>query len=85
MDKAPKDAKYIYIGPADEKTRDFCLSAIQLGPVTLEQINSAGSEYVNSLTKGGGPNCRHGWELASTDVRDQYYRKEEAEEIINAG
>ena len=82
MDEAPVDEKYIYIGPADEKTRDFCLSAIQAGPMTLEQINSIG--WSSSLTEGGGTNCRHSWEMLSNDVRNQFYRQEEAEKIIDA-
>ena len=83
MEEAPVEAKYIYIGPADEKTRDFCLSAIQLGAVTLKEIESMGGEYTASLTEGGGINCRHSWELASSDVRSQFFRKEEAEELID--
>ena len=43
-----------------------------------------GGEWFNSLTEGGGINCRHGWELESRDTRSQFYRKEEAEEILNA-
>ena len=83
MEEAPVEAKYIYIGPADEKTRDFCLSAIQLGAVTLKEIESMGGEFTASLTEGGGINCRHSWELASSDVRSQFFRKEEAEELID--
>lgn len=83
MDESPKNAKYVYIGPADEKTRPFCLSAIQAGAITMAQINSMGGEWVASLTEGGGINCRHSWELASSDVRSQFHRGKEAEEIIN--
>ena len=43
-----------------------------------------GDEYAESLTSGGGVNCRHSWEARSENVRDQFYRKEEAEEILNA-
>ena len=81
MEEAPDDTKYIYIGPADEKTRDFCLSAIQAGEMTLSQIKSMG--WSASLTEGGGINCRHSWEMVSSDVRSQFYRQEEAEEILN--
>ena len=82
MEEAPDNTKYIYIGPADEKTRDFCLSAIQVGAVTMKQIESMG--WRSSLTDGGGVNCRHGWEMESRDTRSQFYRKEEAEDILNA-
>tara|TARA_Y100000296_G_scaffold74734_1_gene93635 strand:- start:1040 stop:1768 length:729 start_codon:yes stop_codon:yes gene_type:complete len=82
MEEAPNNAKYIYIGPADEKTRDFCLTAIQAGAITMAQIESMG--WRSSLTDGGGINCRHGWELASSDVRSQFHRGKEAEVLINA-
>ena len=82
MDEAPDNTKYIYIGPADEKTRSFCLSAIQAGAITMAEIKSMG--WSASLTEGGGLNCRHGWEPMSRDVRGQFYQKEEAEEILNA-
>ena len=84
MDEAPDNAKYIYIGPADEKTRPFCLSAIQAGARTMAEIKSMGGEWFDSLTGGGGINCRHGWEMASRDTRSQFYRKDEAEDILNA-
>ena len=81
MDEASANEKYIYIGPADEKTRDFCLSAIQGGAMTLKEIQGMG--WSASLTEGGGINCRHSWEMVSNDVRSQFYRKEEAEDILN--
>ena len=84
MDESPDNTKYIYIGPADEKTRPFCLSAIQAGAITMAEIKSMGGEWFDSLTGGGGINWRHGWEMASRDTRSQFYRKEEAEDILNA-
>ena len=84
MEEAPENTKYIYIGPADEKTRAFCLSAIQAGAITLNQIRSMGYEWEASLSEGGGINCRHGWEIVTEDVRSQFYRQEEAEEILDA-
>ena len=84
MDESPKSAKYVYIGPADEKTRSFCLSAIQAGAITMDEIKSIGGEWTASLTEGGGINCRQSWELASSDVRSQFHREKEANEIINA-
>jgi len=84
MDEAPDNAKYVYIGPADEKTRPFCLSAIQAGAITLSEIKSMGKKWSASLTEGGGINCRHGWELASSDIRSQFHRGEEAEVLIDA-
>ena len=84
MDEAPDNTKYIYVGPVDEKTRPFCLTAIQAGAITMAEINSMGGEWAASLTDGGGINCRHGWEPESGDVRGQFYQKEEAEDILNA-
>jgi len=84
MDEAPVNTKYVYIGPADEKTRPFCLSAIQAGAITMAEINSMGGEWSDSLTGGGGVNCRHSWEMASSDIRSQFHRGKEAEDIISA-
>ena len=78
MDEAPDNTKYIYIGPADEKTRSFCLSAINAGAITMAQIKSKG--WSGSLTGGGGINCRHGWEPMSRDVRGQFYQDKEAQD-----
>ena len=83
MEEAEDNTRYVYIGPADEKTRSFCLSAIQAGPVTLKEIESMGGEWKASLTEGGGLNCRHNWEIASTDTRSQFHRPEEAEKLID--
>ena len=82
MEEAPENTKYIYIGPADEKTRPLCLTLIQAGAITLKEIKSMG--WTSTLIGGGGTNCRHSWEKRSNDVRSQFYRKEEAEKILNA-
>ena len=81
METAPKNTKYIYIGPADAKTREFCLNAISIDSLTKNEIISMG--WGSSLTNGGGINCRHSWEPISEDVRSQFYRKEEADKILN--
>ena len=79
MDGAPKNLKYVYIGPIDEKTRDFCVEASALGPITLDEIESFDRENgANSLSEGGGINCRHNWELAAKNTRDQFHRGDEA-------
>jgi hypothetical protein len=82
MDEAPPELKYVYIGPVDEKTRPFCLEAAGAGPLTLDEINSLGGEWVESLSSGGGINCRHNWELASSDIKSQFHNGEEAQNII---
>ena len=82
MDEAPTELKYVYIGPVDEKTRPFCLEAAGAGPLTLDEINSLGGEWVESLSSGGGINCRHNWELASSDIKSQFHNGEEALKAI---
>jgi hypothetical protein len=82
IEEAPENTKYIYIGPADEKTREFCLQASAAGALTIKQIRDKG--WIESLTDGGGVNCRHNWEIASADVRSQFNRGEEAQEILDA-
>ena len=65
MDAAPKNTKYEYIGPIDDRTRDECLEMGSAGSLTLEQIRSQFGEAV--LVDGGGINCRHKWEIASQE------------------
>jgi len=62
MDNAPANAKYIYIGPSDEKTREECLKYINAGSLTHSEIESNG--WGASLIEGGGFNCRHKWEIS---------------------
>ena len=65
MDLAPKNTKYVYIGPSDEKTRPECLEYIRAGRLTKKQIESKG--WKETFVKGGGFNCRHKWEIASDE------------------
>ena len=62
MSEMPEDTKYLYFGPADELTRDFCNEMLGAGELTeAEIINMFGSDV---LQVGGGFNCRHLWSLA---------------------
>ena len=65
MNEAPKNTKYVYVGPVDNATRDDCLDMAAAGELTLEQISSQFGEGV--LSDGGGFNCRHKWEIASEE------------------
>ena len=65
MGVAPKNTKYVYIGPVDDRTRDECLEQIAEGEMTHSEIISKFGEAV--LEDGGGFNCRHKWEIASTE------------------
>ena len=79
---APKDTKYEYIGPADDRTRFFCLELMSAGELTEAEIRDNG--WIDSLTAGGGINCRHNWELAAQDVKTSFHNKDKAQELINA-
>ena len=65
MKDAPKDTKYVYVGPVDDRTRDECLDMASQGALTEEQIISTNGAAV--LADGGGINCRHKWEIASEE------------------
>ena len=81
MDEAPANTKYVYIGPADEKTRDFCLQLMAAGEKTAKEIK--GNKWGNSLTEGGGINCRHNWEMAATKVKTAFHNQDTAKELLN--
>ena len=82
MDTAPNNTKFVYIGPADEKTRDECLKYIRAGRLTKQQIIDKG--WRETLVNGGGFNCRHKWEVASEEGTT-FYEEKEAKEIADAG
>ena len=54
----PKDAKYVYLGVIDDKTRDICLEMASAGALTRDEIDSS---YSGAFSDGGGFNCRHRW------------------------
>tara|TARA_R100000808_G_C2088883_1_gene110008 strand:+ start:86 stop:802 length:717 start_codon:yes stop_codon:yes gene_type:complete len=65
MNVAPANTKYVYIGPVDEKTRPECLEMASADRLTESQIKSKFGASV--LVDGGGFNCRHKWEIASSE------------------
>ena len=65
MNVAPANTKYVYIGPVDEKTRPECLEMASADRLTESQIKSRFGASV--LIDGGGFNCRHKWEIASSE------------------
>ena len=81
MDEAPENTKYVYIGPADEKTREFCLQLMAAGEETRKEIRD--NAWTTSLTEGGGVNCRHNWERASKKVKTKFHNKSKAQELID--
>ena len=80
-DSAPEDTKYVYIGPADEKTRPFCLEAMSAGKLTKKEIEERGWNI--SWVEGGGINCRHNWERAATKVETAFHNEDKAKDILN--
>ena len=75
MKIAPSNSKYVYIGPIDDKTRPECIMYASAGALTLEEIEA---KWGGTLTKGGGFNCRHKWEIA-TDIGNSFHNKKEAD------
>ena len=82
MANAPKNTKYVYIGPVDDRTRDECLDMASAGELTEEQIISQFGSA--PLADGGGFNCRHKWEIASTEGKGFNEQKEAEKRIANA-
>ena len=65
---APPDKLYIYEGPNDDKTDDYCLEMLAAGPLTYEQIES---QFPGTFTAGGHFNCRHSWEPSVRSDQDK--------------
>jgi hypothetical protein len=58
----PDEAKYVYVGPLDDRTRDVCRNALQGQPddgYTKAEIRGLDVDLIN----GGGWNCRHDWRV----------------------
>lgn len=55
------ETPFLYLGPADDKTRDFCLEHV--GKVyTRDEIDALDNGQLdNVFLTGGGYNCRHAW------------------------
>lgn len=62
----PKDTRYIYQGPVDDKTRDICIDMMSAGAITRDEVDSS---FPGAFSDGGGFNCRHRWarETSSSD------------------
>ena len=68
MDQMPKETLYVYIGPLDEKTRKDCIEMMSVGKRTQSEIGNVIPRLGPSvLTRGGGYNCRHKWEISVQD------------------
>jgi len=62
----PPEAKYVYLGVVDEKTRDICLEMVGVGALTREEIDS---QFPGAFVDGGGFNCRHRWARETTSSK----------------
>ena len=83
MQEEPADTLYQYIGPIDGRTRDICLQFGSAGKITQAQILKlrGGQE---SLSFGGGYNCRHKWQSVSKfGVSKNIYNPKKAEELLS--
>ena len=78
MNDAPDDTKYAYIGPVDEKTRDECVDMVAADKLTESEIIARFGSAV--LVDGGGFNCRHKWEIASTEGT-KFHSPKEAQKV----
>jgi len=73
----PANARYIYQGPADERTRDICIEMMSAGALTREDIDSS---YPGAFSDGGGFNCRHRW-ARETSSSEKLSDKQGAEKL----
>ena len=83
MEVAPDNTKYVYIGPYDDRTRSECIDMIRAGGITKQQIKSRFSKYGDILSRGGGFNCRHKWEIASSEGMG-FNEKDKADRLADA-
>ena len=82
MEDEPNDTLYQYIGPIDGRTRDICLFFASSGEITETQIKKLrGGE--ESLSFGGGYNCRHKWQsISEFGVSKNIYNPKKADELL---
>ncbi len=73
------ETPFAYMGPVDDKTRDFCLDRV--GKVfTRQEIDEMdNAQIANVFLTGGGYNCRHVWQEVSKF--SELYEKGEAPEV----
>ena len=82
MEDEANDTLYQYIGPIDGRTRDICLFFTSSGEITETQIKKLrGGE--ESLSFGGGYNCRHKWQsISKIGVPKSMYDPKKADELL---
>jgi len=73
----PADARYVYIGPVDDRTRPACIEMAAAGPLTLAEIDE---RFPGAFVDGGGFNCRHKWVAAGSAPNRNRVAREAAQE-----
>ena len=61
------NAKYVYIGVIDSKTRDICLLMASVGALTRAEIDA---RFPNTFSNSAGYNCRHHWRKQTSRSRE---------------
>lgn len=62
VDEFGENPEFQYIGPDDEKTREFCQDVLDQPIRTLNEILQLDNEQgLDVFSSGGGFNCRHEW------------------------
>uniref|UniRef100_A0A6M3KEV0 Putative capsid morphogenesis protein n=1 Tax=viral metagenome TaxID=1070528 RepID=A0A6M3KEV0_9ZZZZ len=62
---APADAKFVYVGPSDDKTRPICQEILAAGAMTRAEISA---RFGDAFISGGQFNCRHSWQLVTEET-----------------
>ena len=75
----PANAKYVYLGVIDQKTRDICLLMASEGSMTRAEIDA---KYPNTFSNAGGFNCRHRW-ARETSRSEQLIKPDKASSLID--
>lgn len=75
--------KFIYVGPDDDVTRDFCAELLEGKdpPIyTLDEILAMDNgQGLDVFTSGGGWNCRHEWRPVSEELEQELKDEADAE------
>lgn len=71
---------FVYIGPGDAKTREFCLGILGQAFTAEEAEGLDNGQTGDAFTDGGGWNCRHMWNAISKQIFDEL-RMEDVEVI----
>ena len=69
FDKLPDNARFVYIGANDNKTRPACVKKIGFGPATKSDILGEFGNFDNEVW-----NCRHSWEEVTNDLEGQGFQ-----------